>query len=334
MAILSKSAFLAKYNSIFSTNGANEISASNLREFVQDTIDSFPSFIDNSEVMGLSEYNPTRNYEPNQVTYYDGNLQLCIANTTGTFDSTKFVQLPILKVIQDVAAWQSITSHSTGDIVRHGWRLFIATDSSVGEEPYVGSSYWSLISNINDGMYGNPYQLNTFYGEAHVVKYLGLHWLRPSAGYSTDFATERTNGEWVLRESFVKWERRDISYSFFSQTSTVTGEYIMNALLPAGAVPVAVKFKHSVAYSGTGIGDVSFDVFIGSAYTSLGSLKTGFVSDAPGDTVGSFATDFSKPFIPNHSSPQDVGVQVTVDTDFTALDSGIAELWIAYIVMI
>lgn len=327
MTQYSKTVFLSTYNGIFATTGAENISAADLRQFVQDLIDSFPSFVDDADIMSLFSYNASTGCVEGQATIYNGKIYLCIFDTTGSFDATKFVQLPVDDNVLSVAAWSNSTSYVTGNIVRHKFRLFICAANNAGHEPGT-DSYWDLISLRRT----QPTLDWTFayYADGDQAQFEGVVYTRNGAGYSSDIVAEYGSGDWLYDHSVIYTKQFAPTFASTDYITSTTRSQTYFNVLPAGAHVISIKFKLEETFDDGSGCDMVCDVCLGTDYLGvpIGSAPANYT---PADTAGHIVPTSTVFLIPDQENGSSITIGFTTTTgDMGSLVSGKIRVWITY----
>lgn len=85
MSNKTRQTLISEINTNVNTNGANEITAEDVRIRLLDIVDSYPNLTDDAEKLGLKEYNPSHTYAIGESCIESGTIYVANTITTGTF---------------------------------------------------------------------------------------------------------------------------------------------------------------------------------------------------------------------------------------------------------
>jgi hypothetical protein len=332
MAQLNKTAYLNKYNGYF-TSGQNQISGANLREFVQDTIDSIPFLLNDSQLMGLALYDPSRQYNTNSVTLFSGKLWIVTDVMTGTFDSLKTVALPISQSILELDDYSSTAEYAVGELVRHKWLMYRSlVSSNLGNDPKTSPTEWQLIETVNSAIVYD-YEIGKHFRNTEPFYHNESVWKSPVGIFASDFDTEYSNGEIQHFNSLLKRIRKPVLYDDLSIINSTTMELIMDNILPPGAVPLTAKIKPIQKVSGSGIGTPTGELFMTNTYASNKVLISADLSvDTSSD--GSFGLKNSTyNMIPDEITASALGIRISIPSgDVSSINQGEFIIYVHYLI--
>lgn len=118
------------------------------------------------------------------------------------------------------------------------------------------------------------------------------------------------------------WVKYTATYANFQPNGGNSGILTVGQI-PAGAVVMAMKMKHSISFSG---GTIATATVASTPYFPIGFN----VFSAPGDTNGTLATGLSGSIL-NHSSTTPITLTLTVSGDvIDSLTTGSVDLWLKY----
>jgi len=123
MSQRSRSQLKAYNNANIKTNNAGQISGAIHNVMNDDIMDSHVNKTDDNSLLGLFVYDPTRTYVVGQGVLYGSNLYICITNTTGTWDSSKWSS--ITNALRDEFSFTEATIGGTLTLISGFKYLFI-----------------------------------------------------------------------------------------------------------------------------------------------------------------------------------------------------------------
>ncbi len=304
------------------STGNRSVTAAQIRTILTEFVNSYPNLSDDADILNVGEHDPSKTYPIGSIVVKDGNFLICTAEQTGAYNAAKWLSFPLRPCVISVAKWTG-ASASIGDIVRHNYRLFVSENNFNLEEPGTGSA-WSEIEVWQPGGQ-NGYVTDKYYQDLDVVLSQGSLYLRNGSGYSTDFAAELTNGEWLLRYSIDSRNKVKFNYSQMTGVSARIAEYASTSLLPPGAMIRSVKTKLNTAFAGGGNTTATLTVYHTSVAANNLLLSDDVFTGAPSQ---SFANSFLS--APSNSSYSDLIVRVEVDSAWSEVNAGEIEILIDY----
>jgi hypothetical protein len=150
MAQLDKAALIAKIDSYFTTNGTGAITGAKLNELVRDLVDSLLNTTDDTDLLGTITYDPAKSYPVDTIAYYNGVMWIAIATATGSFDETKWVQLPRAKFIYSYTLWSGVTAYVVGNRVQWQHKVWECISNSTNDQPDVSPAKWQELYNEDE----------------------------------------------------------------------------------------------------------------------------------------------------------------------------------------
>ena len=118
MSLKDRTTLLSEIATYINDNTANDITAEEVRQRLLDLTNSYPNLIDDSHLLGLREYEPTKTYLTGFSCVYNGSVYKCTAaSTTGVFDAGDWEELtPNYLKIGDVNYRDLNTASTTQNI--------------------------------------------------------------------------------------------------------------------------------------------------------------------------------------------------------------------------
>jgi len=147
MSQLDKPALIDRIVEDFATNGTGNITAELLRTFLTDVIDSVPNIIDDASLLSAGLYNGSKTYKIGNLTVVDGKSKICVTETTGSYDATKWRDFPVAPVVLLYDEWDSVTEYADGAYVQYKYKVYRAI-GEVGEgneNPEVNPGQWQEV---------------------------------------------------------------------------------------------------------------------------------------------------------------------------------------------
>lgn len=304
------------------TTGNRSVTAAQLRTILTEFVNSYPNLIDDADILNVGEHDPAKTYPIGSVVVKDGNFLICTSEQTGAYNAAKWLNFPLRPCVISVSKWTGAVA-SIGDVTRHNYRLYVSENNFNVEEPGTGSA-WTEIEVWQPGGQ-NAYVTDQYYQDLDVVLYVGSLYVRNGSGYSSDFASELVNGEWVLRYAVDGRHKMNFNYSQMSSISSRVAEYIGSSLLPPGAMIRSVKTKLNTPFSGGGNTTAVLTVHHSTVSANNLMLSDDVFTGAPSQ---SFANSFIS--APSNSSYSDVIVRVEVDSAWSEVAAGEIEILIDY----
>lgn len=115
MSLKDRTTLLSEIATYINDNTANDITAEEVRTRLLDLTNSYPNLIDDSHLLGLREYDPTKTYLTGYSCVFNASVYKCSAvSTTGTFTPSDWEELtPNYLKISTVDYTQIATASTT-----------------------------------------------------------------------------------------------------------------------------------------------------------------------------------------------------------------------------
>lgn len=138
-----------------------------------------------------------------------------------------------------------------------------------------------------------------------------------------DFPLASEFADWL--DSTPLWEKTTLLFSSFQPNATDTNTITLFSGA-AGTTPIAVKFKHTIPFSGGTVASADIEI-----KDSNGSVLLAFsdVFGAVGDTVGFVVANITLNFLPDQANPSNYTAQLFITGDIIDnLVAGSVDIWV------